>query len=307
MGADFRRDFVSETPLVVEVSRYRLDDGPGIRSVVFFKGCGLRCSFCQNPEAQRAQAEITAIPTRCIECGACTKACPVSRALPVRAGWSPVEVCTSCGRCAEACPTGALRKIGRYYRPAELAELLLRDQKFYVHSAGGITLSGGEPALFPDYLGELLPLLKAEGVHLLLQTGGHFADYEAFRSSVLPHLDVIDFSLKVADPDQHRAMSGHDNRLILNNLRRLTRDAQSRLQVSIPLVPGLTTNDENLRAIVSILRELRIGAARLLPYNPVGIRSPGTPTVGLLPLTFMSVHQIEQVAQAFRQFAKDPG
>jgi pyruvate formate lyase activating enzyme len=287
-------------PLVVEIKRHSLEDGPGIRSVVFFKGCPLRCSFCQNPEAQAPYLEIAVSPDRCIHCGRCVEVCPLGAIDPERPGVIDRALCDRCGACADVCPTPALRRIGVAYPPEALAEVLLRDRHFYRQSGGGVTLSGGEPTMFPGYLGKLLPLLKAEGVHVVLETGGYF-DYEAVREQVLPYIDLVDFSLKVADPIAHRAVAGKSNRVIIENLYRLAREPGVHVQASIPLVPGITATRENLAALVDLLRGAGIRTVRLLPYNPLGVHM--APSLGRLPPdapgSFMSP---EEDARARRMF-----
>lgn len=292
---------LERTPLIIEVARYRLEDGPGIRSVVFFKGCALRCSFCHNPEAQIARQQFATSPQRCIECHTCSQTCPKGIARSAKIGWSPDESCVSCGRCAQACPTSALRTVGKSYSSEALVELLLRDRTLYARSGGGVTLSGGEPALFPRYLGELLPLLKRQGVHLLLQTSGHFPDYDEFRCAVLPHLDSVELSLKLADSEAHRALCGHDNALILANLRRLALEPRIELQVSIPLVSGLTATTENLQAIALVLRGLGVKTVRLLPYNPIAAHTSQATGNGqrALPTAFTSAEEMAQAKAAF--------
>jgi len=268
-------------PLVVEIARHSLEDGPGIRSVVFFKGCSLRCSFCQNPETQAPYLEIAAAPERCLRCGRCVEVCPRGAVDLTQPGLIRRELCDRCGACADVCDPGALRRIGVAYTPEALAEVLLRDRHFYRCSGGGVTLSGGEPTLFPGYLERLLRLLKAESVHVALETGGHFTDYEAFRERVLPYVDLVDFSLKLADPAAHRAVTGKSNRLVLDNLRRLAREPRVRVEASIPLVPGITATRENLAGLIDLLRDAGIHTVRLLPYNPLGVHmaaSLGRPT-----------------------------
>lgn len=258
-------------PLVVEIKRHSLEDGPGVRSVVFFKGCPLRCSFCQNPETQALHPELAVAPEHCLQCGLCVPACSAGALDPRRPGIVDRARCDACGACADVCPTRALRRIGVAYTPEALAEVLLRDRHFYRHTGGGITLSGGEPTLFPGYLEQLLRLIKAEGVHVVLETGGYFTDYEAFHDMVLPYVDLIDFSLKLADAAAHRAVTGKPNQLILDNLRRLAREPRVRVEASIPLVPGITATRDNLAGLVELLRDAGISCVRLLPYNPLGV------------------------------------
>ena len=162
-------------PLIVDVKRHSLEDGPGIRSVVFFKGCPLRCVFCQNPEAQLARAEIAFRADRCVECGACVLACPAHAASLASPGRIDRSHCDVCGKCAAACPSSALAVIGRTFEVDDLVELLARDEPFYRHSGGGVTFSGGECTMFPDYLAAVARALKARGIHTAVETCGEFA------------------------------------------------------------------------------------------------------------------------------------
>ena len=158
---------MNRRPLVVDIKRYCFHDGPGIRSVVFFKGCPLRCIFCHNPEAQEMGPEMAFFVDRCIKCGACVKACQhdaLNLAVPGRISR---DKCNLCGKCAEVCPTDALRLIGKYYSVESLSDILIRDFDYYRHSGGGVTISGGECTLFPNYLSKLLNNLKNRGIHIV--------------------------------------------------------------------------------------------------------------------------------------------
>lgn len=294
-------------PLVVEIKRHSLEDGPGIRSVVFFKGCSLRCSFCQNPEAQAPYLEIAVAPDRCLHCGLCVEVCPLGAVDPEQPGIIRRALCNRCGACADVCPTGALRRIGTAYTPEALAEVLLRDRHFYQHSGGGVTLSGGEATLFPGYLERLLRLLKAEGVHVVLETAGYFTDYETFRDKVLPYIDLVDFSPKLADAAAHRAVTGKSNRLVIDNLRRLAREPRVRVEASIPLVPGITATRENLAGLVDLLREAGIHTVRLLPYNPLGVHmaaSLGRPTPAA-PGSFTTPEEHARTCRMFEELVEE--
>jgi pyruvate formate lyase activating enzyme len=258
-------------PLIVDVKRHSLEDGPGIRSVVFFKGCPLRCVFCQNPEAQEAHAELAFRANRCVECGACVSACPTRAVDLTRPGRIDRSRCDACGKCAAACPSSALAAIGRTYSENELVELLMRDEPFYRYSGGGVTFSGGECTMFPDYLVAVARELRVRGIHTAVETCGEFAG-AIFVERLLPQLDLIYFDLKFADPASHLAHTGRDNRRILDNLALLMRKAPDRVQVRIPLVPGITATEENLAGLVASLRESGVRRATLLSYNPLGRR-----------------------------------
>jgi len=258
-------------PLIVDVKRHSLEDGPGIRSVVFFKGCPLRCVFCQNPEAQNARAEIAFRTDRCVECSACVSACPTRAVDLARPGRIDRSHCDACGKCATACPSSALSAIGRTYTENDLVELLMRDEPFYQHSGGGVTFSGGECTMFPDYLAAVALALRARGIHLVVETCGEFVG-ATFVERLLPLLDLVYFDVKLADPAQHRAHTGRDNRRILDNLILLMRNAPDRVQVRIPLVPDITATEENLAGLATCLRERDVRRATLLSYNPLGRR-----------------------------------
>ncbi len=287
-------------PLIVDVRRDSLEDGPGVRSVVFFKGCPLRCVFCHNPEAQKPGVEIAYSTNECVSCGICVEACPenaVNFEFPERIDR---EKCNLCLECIKACPGKGLRKVGTSYRIEELAELLLRDRLFYKHSGGGVTLSGGECTLYPDYVEALLKYLKPSGVHILLETSGFFS-YEAFRRQILPHVDMIYYDLKFADRQTHIRYTGKSNRIILENFRRLIHEKGVEVIPRIPLIPQITATKENLSGIADILRDVGIDDAVLLPYNPMGIGK--LETIGRprppLPEHFMPQNEEKELAQMF--------
>lgn len=261
---------MSDLPLIVDVKRHSLEDGSGIRSVVFFKGCPLHCIFCQNPEAQNPQAEIAFFAIECILCGKCADACDQG-AINLK---SPPRIrrdkCIRCGSCADACPTKSLRLIGTYYPPEALTEILLRDEAFYRHSGGGVTLSGGEPTLYPDYLSSLLKLLKRKDIHIVLETSGYF-DYPTFKHQVLPYLDLVYYDIKFAYPQTHKQYTGKHNRKILDNFRSLVEEGEASVHPRIPIIPQVTATRENLTAIVGFLCSVGAESVSLLPYNPMGM------------------------------------
>lgn len=260
---------VQARPWVVDVKRSSLDDGPGIRSVVFFKGCPLRCAWCQNPETMRPRPEIQRTAESCVGCRGCVPVCPVGRARPA-AEAEPDAACRTCGACVEACPAGARRVVGTEPSVDALVTRLSRDAVFYRRSGGGVTLSGGEPALFPAFAGEVAAALCARGVHVLLETCGQFR-WDEFARHLLPHVATVYFDLKIADPDEHRRWVGRDNATIHDNLRRLVATGHPDLLPRIPLVPGITDGVPNLRALASLIRSTGLTRVALLPYNPLWI------------------------------------
>ena len=254
-------------PLIFDIKRDSLEDGPGIRTTVFFKGCNFNCVWCHNPESRDPRAEIGFYPRHCIQCGDCVEICPVS-ACRLENPWRlDREKCTRCGDCAAACPSKALRLLGRFYPVAELVEILCRDHMFYQVSGGGVTLSGGEPTLYLDYCAAVLRELKARGLHTAIQTNGSFP-WQEFREKILPYADLIMVDVKLADGCKHRQYTGQDHGPVLANLRHLVREKPAGVLPRIPLIPAITATAENLQALANLFRELGVKRCSLLAYNP---------------------------------------
>lgn len=248
-----------------DVQRFSLHDGPGIRTVVFFKGCGLACAWCQNPEAMRAGPEIAYYAEECIEgCTRCLGVCPEDAVRPERASRIDFERCTGCGRCVEVCPGLALRSIGRARGARELLDEVLRDRPFFESSGGGLTLSGGEPVLQSAFLCELLPLARAEGLHVAVETSGAYPF--SLLEPLLPWVDLVLFDVKLADAARHERATARGNEQVLANLRELVA-RRTPLEVRMPVVPGWNTDGENVAATARLLAGLGVGAVTLLPYN----------------------------------------
>ena len=258
---------------VIDVKRNALDDGPGIRSVVFFKGCPLRCVWCQNPETLRPGPEVQRLPERCVGCEACAAACPERLAGPkgqAAVGEGASGRCRACGACVVVCPAGARRVVGEPRALDGLLRQLLRDVPFYRRSGGGVTFSGGEPTLHMAFAAALAEELAAAGVPVLLETCGHF-DWDAFSSRLLPHLSAIYYDVKLADDGEHRHHTGRGNLRIWRNLERLAARGAPPVLPRIPLIPGVTDTADNLRALARGLRGVGLDLVAVLPYNPLWI------------------------------------
>ena len=259
------------SPYIVELKGNSLDDGPGIRTVVFFKGCPLACAWCHNPESLNVQTELSFEGSKCISCGKCVEVCPGGAASLENPERINREKCETHFSCTEVCPTGALSAVGRKMDPEELARTLLKDRIFFETSGGGVTLSGGEATLYPGYLSKLLQILKAEGIHILLQTSGLFS-FPRFEELIYPYLDQIYFDIKIIDPAEHKKYCGVENDVILENFRRLYKKFQAGeapLLPRTPLIPGITATESNLRSILSLYQEVGVEEAELLSYNPL--------------------------------------
>jgi pyruvate formate lyase activating enzyme len=266
---------------IFDIKKYSVHDGPGIRTTVFLKGCPLKCVWCHNPEGQKTSAEMMFFSDRCAACGTCVPICP-NQAIALEAGSPDMrrayeihtlrEKCTVCGECVEACPQGAREIAGRVATSDELIDEIMKDVVFYDSSGGGVTFSGGEPLLQPDFLLALLRECKAREIHTAVDTCG-FVEWETL-SAIVPYADLILYDLKCMDAGMHFELTGRRNEVILENLTRLSR-THSNLVVRFPLIPGINDNEENILSTGEFLSSLR-GEGRspridVLPYHRTGI------------------------------------
>ena len=252
------------TGLVFDIQRFTLDDGPGIRTTVFLKGCPLQCRWCQNPESISAAPQIGFRAARCIGCRRCADACERNAILPGAEQRIDPNQCDTCGACVEVCPSRALFAVGRQYAVAELVTEVERDAAFYEQSGGGVTLSGGEPFEQFEFVQAFLRVCKDRGLHTAIETNG-FTTPDRLEA-LLPYLDRIYFDLKVIDDDEHRRLMGVGNAPILANARRLVA-IDAPVIFRVPVVPGMTATDENVRALSNFLHELGVSEVELCPYR----------------------------------------
>ncbi len=260
------------TGTVFSIERYAVHDGNGIRTIVYLKGCPLRCLWCANPEGQEARPQVFTFSDRCIGCGRCGGACPRGAAGgdPSTGGQELPTPCAGCGRCVDACPAAARRLFGRQMTVGEVLDAVLKDRAFYRRSGGGVTLSGGEPTAQAAFARDLLSACRRQGLHTAIETCG----YTSFPplANIARHLDLILYDVKHMDREAHRRMTGVPNDLILDNLRRL--DAQGvPIVVRIPVIPGLNDSRENLTATAAFAAALpSVRAVELLAYHNYGSR-----------------------------------
>jgi pyruvate formate lyase activating enzyme len=255
--------------ITFNVQRFSTEDGPGIRTTVFFKGCPLRCAWCHNPEGLSPRPELMWYDVRCIGARDCLSACP-ERALELTPDGMRIDrtKCTACGACAEACPAGALEVIGREWTPDELFAEVDKDTVFYDTSGGGVTLSGGEPMAQADFVLALARLCHEAGIHVALDTCGTVA-WERYER-VLPLVDLVLYDLKIFDAERHRASTGADNGLILENGRRIAA-AGVPMWIRTPVIPGYTASAANIAALGDLIAELStVERWDLLAYTNLG-------------------------------------
>lgn len=244
--------------MILHLQRFSTEDGPGIRTTVFFKGCPLRCAWCHNPESISPHKQVHWIETRCINCGTCLEICPKSALRKSEIGlhidWS---LCDGCGICVEECPGGALEMLGKEISVNDLADELEKDRVFYEQSGGGVTLSGGEPLTQSDFAFALLNELRARGIHVAVDTC-LICKPETLRRA-LESSDMLLLDLKLMDAKSHKKFTGSDNRRVFENFKSaagwLKDMPQKRVWVRTPLIPGATAFEGNLHAIGVFLNE----------------------------------------------------
>jgi pyruvate formate lyase activating enzyme len=257
--------------IVTHIQRYSIHDGPGIRTVVFLKGCPLNCLWCCNPETQSFQPELEFIKNLCQHCGQCVRICP-ENAINVDLYCSESmkiehQKCPVCGKCALVCPSGALKIIGEEMESEAILTVIKKDGAFYRRSGGGITLSGGEPLSQPDFAAQLLRSCHDLNIDTAIETCGLVG--QNVIEQILPFTDLFLFDIKNLEPLVHQRLTGFSNELILSNLRWL-RKKNAHVIMRLPLIPGLNMDNENLQSISRLVNELGIEEVNLMPFHQMG-------------------------------------
>jgi pyruvate formate lyase activating enzyme len=254
-------ELTTQTPTgrYLHLQRLSTEDGPGIRTTVFLKGCLLNCEWCHNPESISAEPELQWLENNCIACRTCEDTCPNGCLQLLESGIQiNRELCEQCGECAAACPGNALELLGTQISTDELFTELVKDRAYYQKSGGGVTLSGGEPAIQANFIKAVMSRLQAEGIHTALDTCGLVS--EKHLRKLLPHTNMVMFDIKEIDPVKHQEFTGQSNELILKNLllaRDYIRDGSPdiTLWIRTPLIPGATATRENIEGIGAFLSE----------------------------------------------------
>ena len=252
---------------VFNIQKFSVHDGPGIRTTVFFKGCPLNCLWCHNPESQNSKKQILLDGSKCVLCGTCVKLCPqgavkIENNVPV----TDMGKCTGCRQCEIYCIPVARQVAGREYTVEEVVKEVMKDEVFYKQSGGGVTLSGGEPLIQIDFLEELLVKLKEKNIHTAVDTCGA-VNFENIRR-ISDYTDVFLYDIKLMDDKKHTEFTGVSNKLILDNLRRLS-EVHENINLRMPIIEGVNADVNHIEKTIDFIRGLNVFSINLLPYHDI--------------------------------------
>lgn len=255
-------------PYVFDIQKFSVHDGPGIRTVVFLKGCPMRCQWCANPESQICTPEVILHPEKCIGCGKCREVCEFLRNSK-SADFEKPAGCTECGNCTYVCYAGARSLIGKQITPEEIIKEIDKDIVFYENSGGGVTFSGGEAMLYPEFISEVADHYKNTKVSAAVETCGD-VPWENF-GKVLPYIDLVLFDLKIMDSEQHLRYTGRPNDRILDNLKKTAKQVETIIR--IPIIPTINDCRENIESVGDFIEssEGKIKKVHILPYHNYGM------------------------------------
>ncbi|MBQ3505535.1 MAG: glycyl-radical enzyme activating protein [Clostridia bacterium] len=246
------------TGTVFNIERGSFVDGPGIRSVVFFKGCNLQCKWCHNPESWSFHPQMLFYEERCSGCGTCKDVCP-----------NGMQTCKLCGKCARFCPQDARKICGKEYTVDELFREIEKDKTYYETSGGGVTFSGGECMLQPRFLNAIAQKCKENGIFTAVDTAG-CVQWQAFEE-ILPYVDLFLYDIKAMTSSLHKEWTGQDNRLILDNLANLLRLCHEKIYIRMPLVKDVNDTDKEIEQILAFFSKYgKPKEVKLLPYHRLG-------------------------------------
>nr|WP_300090948.1 trans-4-hydroxy-L-proline dehydratase activase [Sedimentibacter sp.] len=251
---------------IFNIQKFSVHDGPGIRTTVFFKGCPLKCLWCHNPESQNINTQILYDRDKCVLCGTCEKICPKGAIKIENNHLTTDESCDCCGKCVIYCIQGARQIAGKEYTVDDVLKEVLKDRVFYEKSSGGVTLSGGEPLIHIDFVEELLKKLKDNNIHTAVDTCGAVSFENLKRAA--RYTDVFLYDIKLMDDEKHTEFIGMSNKLILDNLKKLSL-IHKNINIRMPIIEGVNGDEEHIIKTISFIEGLNISKVNLLPYHDI--------------------------------------
>lgn len=258
-----------QTIRLLEIERFAIHDGPGIRTVVFLQGCPLRCPWCANPESQIAENHLLYYEKKCLKCGNCINACPHGYiAFKNDRLTFDKRNCTDCSLCVEACPQNAIKIAGMDMPIDNVMKVILRDKDYYLHSGGGVTFSGGEALMQIESLLMLLKACKKEGIHTAIETCGQVSSEHIKRA--LPWVDLFLFDIKHMNTEKLRQTVKGNIKLIMENLSLIAQENSQKIVIRIPCIPDFNFSDTFMGSVFQLAQDLHIYQINLLPYHTLG-------------------------------------
>lgn len=266
---------IERKAFISNIQKYNMHDGPGVRTLVFFKGCPLRCKWCSNPENLEKKYKVMYRVNSCIDCGACVSACPVGIHVLKEDSKHVINRdidCIGCRKCEEVCPATALSIAGEMKTISEILEIIEEDRMFYDVSGGGVTIGGGDPLMQPDAVANVLMACKQEGINTAIETSG-YAKLESLLQ-VAEFTDLFLFDIKHIDSDRHYELTGVRNEQILKNLKELLHRRYN-VKIRMPLLKGLNDSQKDIEGVANFLTQFRdyknFKGIDLLPYHKLGV------------------------------------